>query len=256
VPPLWKPLLLCLFLAACAPPSVPPLSSGESAFHREIIGRLEARQAAVRTLSGMARVVIRNRKFRFAGNEIIHLVLPDRLHLETHDLLGGLQMLLVAQGEKGFLLFPAKSTARSFSPEKKNLKHFFGVNLTIAELVRILAGTPPLPPLTPEGIRSERDGNTIVLSLLDPGRIRLRVRINGTGEVLRWDRLDGWGKEDESLFFDEFREVDGVRFPFRIRLEKNGKTLLSIRYHSIHLNRSIDSGLFEVPPVFRGGNDR
>jgi len=256
VPPLWKFILLCLLFAACTRPSIPPLSPGEAPFHREIIGRLKAREAAVRTLSGMARVVINNLKIRFVGTEVIHLEAPDRLHLEIHDPLGGLQMLLVAKKEKGALLFPAKSSVRVFSPQKKNLYHFLGVNLTVSELIRLLAGMPPLPLLTPEKIRSERDGSAIILSFLKKGRVCQRIRMNGSGDLLRWDRLDGGGTVEESLLFGDFREVKGMRLPFRIRLEVAGETLLSLRYQSILLNRPLDPGLFQVPPVLPGGGER
>ncbi len=253
---LRKFCLLLLFLAACARPPLPPLSPGDDAFHREIIERLEAQQTGVRTLSAMARVVIVNPQIRFAGNEVIHLQVPDRLHLETHDPLGGLQMLLVAEEERGLLLLPAESMERTFSPRKENLKHFFGFDLTVAELVRLLAGSPPLPPLTPESIRSEQNDEEIVLSFFCKGRVRQRLHMNGAGEILRWDRLDGRGAVEVTLFFEEFREVDGVRFPFRILLQKEGKRVLQIRYQSIFLNRPLDPRLFEIRPALAGGWNR
>lgn len=251
-----KSFFLLLFLAACAGPSVSLLSPEQDAFHRGIIERLQAQQTGIRTLSGVARVVIETPKIRFAGNEVIHLKVPDRLYLETHDSLGGLQMLLVAQEERGVLLYPAESIERTFSPRKENLKRYFGVDLTVPELVRLLAGIPPLPPLTPEDLRSERDGDGIVLSLLSRGRVHQRVRMSGTGEILRWDRLDGRGAVDVTLFFEEFREVDGVKLPFRILLQKAGETVLRIRYRSIFLNRPLDPGLFEVHPTLPGGGNR
>lgn len=253
---LWKFFVVLLLLSACAGPRRPPLSPGEDAFRRGIIGRLQAQQSQVRTLSGIARVVVATPKIRFAGNEVIHLKVPDRLHLETHDPLGGLQMLLVAQGEKGFIFYPAESIKGTFSPRNKNLERWFGIDLTVPELTRLLAGTPPLPPLTPESIRSEHDGDGLVVFFLNKGRVRQRVRMNGAGEVLRWERLDGRGTVDLTLLFEEFRAVDGVRVPFRILLQKKGETVLSIRYRSVLLNRPIDPGLFEVPPALPGGEKR
>jgi len=204
----------------------------------------------------MARVVVQNSKIRFAGSEIIHLVLPDRLHLEIHDPLGGVQMLLTAKGKRGGILFPGRSSARSFSPRSRSLNRLLGVDLTLSGLIRILAGTAPLPPLTPDGIRSEPDGNDVIVSILEKGRVRERVRTDGRGNVLRWDRMNGRGAVEASLFFEDFREVEGVRFPFGIRLEQGGKPVLSIRYRSIFLNRPLDPKLFEVPPAFPEGSNR
>ncbi len=239
--------LLFILLPACA--TVPPhrLPPAEIVRNRELLERVRARTETVETLSGLARAHIRTPEQSFAAEEFIRLRVPESLRLELHDPLGGLQLLLTVHGERGVLVLPGEGRRFRFSPYRRELKRHLGISLTAQDLLGVLMGQPPVGSWQPEKVRVETRGDKTVVFRLDNGRVVEQLTLGSDGKALRWERAETGEGATESLFFEDFRDIDGAVLPFRITLRRSDGSEFLVQYRAIHLNQPMEDRLFEVP---------
>ena len=230
-----------------------PIPPDQIRLHQETLARINQRRQAIETLSAVGRIVLITPRERFAADELVRLRLPDALRLETRDALGQLQMLLVSRGGEGTVWVPAESKGYRFSPSDKSLKRSLGIDLSVSELIPLLTGTPPLSPVPPEEIRSERVDDQIVLHLSDGRRRGETVWVDGAGQVSRWERTGPTGRVEIRLDFTDYQEVQGIAFPMAIGYTGPEETTLTIRYRSIHLNEPQEERFFLVPDLDPSG---
>jgi hypothetical protein len=93
-------------------------------------------------------------------------------------------------------------------------------------------------------------------------RVRLTPR-DGSGDMLRWyDRESGllyraslatrtdMGDVPVVLTFEEYRDIAGVKWPSRVRIEASGQETI-FAADQVKLNEPVDDSIFEVPPEIR-----
>jgi hypothetical protein len=67
----------------------------------------------------------------------------------------------------------------------------------------------------------------------------LLVRVDAT-------RASGAGDVSVEVYLDDYREVEGVKFPFTERLNNSGLTF-TFKYDTVHVNLPLDDAIFKKP---------
>lgn len=238
--------LLC-FILSCAPRIVVRPSPEELLVYQALLQKITERKDQIRSLTGMARVVVRTRgQGWLTAEEVIRLQAPDSLRLETLDPMGGLQILMISVGNEGLLKIPGQSKAFHFSSDRKGLKRYLGINLSAPELLQIVAGTPPLSGIAPDQILTRLEDDATVVQVYQKNRLVQRFWIASSDCIVRWERLNARGEALEELHFEDFRLVEGIAMPFLITFKGAGGDELVLRYRSLFLNREIEPRLFDL----------
>lgn len=242
-------LSLLVLLNGCVPTPGRLLLPDQLLMHQKILQRMRERTQGIHTLSGIARLAIQTSQGRDSTEEVILLQPPDAIRLESWNSMGGLQLLMISKGKKGVFVVPGEFKTYEFASEPGPLKRLLGLDLSIRDLLQILMGAPPIPPLEPDQILTELETGGTVLEILQGSRVIQKVWIDLSGRIVRWERLDAKGNPMESLVFDDFQEVEGISMPFHIAYTGSGGVELTLRYRSLLLNQSIEDRLFDTSEV-------
>jgi hypothetical protein len=172
---------------------------------------------------------------------------PDRLRLETLNLLGQTQTLLVVDG-KSFAFYEGRGAVERGVTDPQVLRLRLGLDVEPLEAVALLLAAPALPAESPRQIwalrgaaaGSERRAEFAAGS----------VRFAGEGELREVASLDARGRLRWQAAFEGWRDVSGGRYPSELRIqfpETGLRAELSVE--EVELNAALDDQLFRV----RGG---
>jgi outer membrane biogenesis lipoprotein LolB len=223
------PLALAL-ASGCAAPGVVPEVLTESALaspaeRARVEGwlvSLREEMAARRSVRATGKLRVESERGGGSTRAVIVAERPDRLRLETLNLLGQTQTLLVVDGEN-FAFFEGRSIERGLT-DPDVLRFRLGLDLQPLEAVALLLAAPDLPEGAPEqvwiaGEERRAEFATHTVSFSADGELR-RVSVREPGGPERWtaDFADwqpaGDGRFPGSLSF-EFPET-GVRAELRV----------------------------------------
>jgi len=239
-------LSLLILFCGCVPKTRWFLLPDQIILHQKMIQQMREETQRIHTLTGTARVSIRTSAGRDAMEEVILLQIPDAVRLESWNPAGGLQLLMISRGKRGVFVVPGEFKTYEFASEPGPLKRFLGLDLSIPDLIRILMGRPPLPPLEPDHILIELDHEETMLKILNDRRVIQKVWMDPAGRIIRWERLNAKGSPVETLVFDDFRAVEGISIPYHITYSGSEGVELTLRYRSLLLNQAIEGSLFET----------
>jgi len=242
--PLMAGLLL---LAACAvvPETVAPgLPDRPEVF----LDRLEADEAALKTVRGLARVRYEGPAGKGSATQVIVVALPDRARLEALSPLGTAVLLLAIRGDNLTVYAPTRHEYGVGPATRETLGRLARVPVPPGPLLRLLMGLPPLP-IRPDDPR--------VRLAVEAAAIRVES-VDGSFWQRVWSSPDGvapergeLGEADSLLLtfeFGEWRRLNGSLFPFTVHLDEMAAgTHLAIQYETVGLNEPVEDGLFELP---------
>jgi hypothetical protein len=232
-----------LLVAGCA--TVPPLEPIVRVEGEE--ERIEAYLAAAResaserlAVRAVGKLSLESPNGSGSVREVIVVQRPSRLRLESLNMLGQTQVLLVADGER-FAFFDGTRLERGPLSDDI-LREHLGIDLAPAEAVDLLLGAPRIPEGPALGVLGQ---GTDRIARLD-AQI---VRFGADGELLGVASLDPAGLPRWSVEYASWRDAGAGRYPFSVvfsfpRLATRAE--LSVR--EAELNPELDTSLFHVPP--------
>lgn len=234
--------LICATLAsACVTPPAPVLVpvQGEEA-------RIAAWIAAARrggsdrtALRALASLRLDSPSGSGRVREVVVVERPARLRLETLNLLGQTQALLVTNGER-FSWFDGQAFDGGAVYSGLLLERL-GLDLEPEEAVRVLLAAPHLSGEPPQAIFA-----------LGPDRIARfpgqRVRFAAGGDLRSVESLDEHGELRWIAEYGGWRDVDGGRYPFDMQLRfPRSRVAARFEVDEVELNPSLSPALFAPP---------
>lgn len=227
---------------ACATPSAlpPPVPLPTRDPHvASLLERARDDSGARERMRAVATVKLHAERRSGRFREVIIAARPAQLRLETLNLLGQTQTLLVTDGER-FAFWDGKRMERGpVNPEV--LRHHLGLDLEPAEAVRALLAAPTIPERTPEQVFAQAGGYIV---LLRPDLLRF----GPAGELRGVEALDERGGTRWSVAYDGWRDTDGGRYPFDVSLRFPATELRAeLSLKEVELNPDLDRSLFRVP---------
>jgi hypothetical protein len=225
---------------AAPPPAAPmiPLPAGDVAVER-LLERARLDSAGRIGLRATARVHLSTNARSGSVREVIVAARPAHLRLETLNMLGHTQALLVTDGEY-FVFFDGKRTERG-AVTPTVLRSHLGLDLAPREAVAALLAAPTLPSAPPTAAFRQAGDTLVTLGgqqlRFDPaGELRGLAVLDPLGG-LRWTaEYDGWG------------DTPGGRHPFEMRLAFPSTELFArLELKDVELNPELDPALFRVP---------
>jgi hypothetical protein len=121
-------------------------------------------------------------------------------------------------------------------------------------MLGVFAASPPGYPLTFKyaGVGEAPEGKADILDVAGPGNFSARFVVQQDTHLpvmLMWQQpAPGQPTPAEyRLYYADFRDVNGVKWPFRIRRAIAGQTIEETTFDRIRINAKIDAKKFEAP---------
>ncbi len=223
------------------------------------LGVLRARDRRVERLRAHGSADHYGERGRIRGEVFVFVERPQRMRVDTRAF-GTTVSQLVTDGTR-FTMADMRSGRFYTGPAESCVAaQLLGIPLESAEVVSVLAGGPPL---YDGDARIRWDDGAYLLEVQGPaGRSeRLRLAITETERLTAqpaaqrpWPTrallFDARGERAE-LTFEDYTEVDGVRFPRRVRVNMRRDNIdLQVRYRTVSLDPELPEDLYstESPP--------
>ena len=121
-------------------------------------------------------------------------------------------------------------------------------------MLGVFASSLPSYPLTFKygGVGEAPEGKADVLDVAGPGNFSARLVVQQDTHLpvmLMWQQpAPGQPSPVEyRMYYADFRDVNGVKWPFRIRRAVGGQTIEETTFDRIRINAKIDAKKFEAP---------
>jgi hypothetical protein len=232
--------LAWLWLAACATSEGPPfrpIAGEEEALQARLAAATRAADAR-QALRAVGKLHVKSKDGSVSVQEIVLAERPARLRLESLNLLGQAQSLLVTDGER-YSFFDGK-TLEDGAAEPGILRDRLGLGLAPQEAVQALLAAPLASDWPPREILGRGDER----ELRGPEQ---SVRFAPGGELSRIAALDEQGRVRWEASYDEWRDVPGGRYPFSLVLSFPETSLRAeLELTQVELNPALDPALFRV----------
>jgi hypothetical protein len=232
--------LACLWLAACVTAGPPPFRAvtGEDESLRVRVESANAQAESRQRLRAVGKLHVKSPDGSVSVQEVVLAERPARLRLESLNMLGQAQTLLVTDGER-FSFFDGKKLEDG-AAEPTILRERLGLAFAPDEAVRALLAAPLQYEWRPReilGRGEEREVRLPAQSLrFDPG-----------GELSAIAALDEQGQVRWRAEYAEWREVPGGRYPFSLVLSFPETQLRAeLELSEVELNPALDPTLFRV----------
>ena len=174
---------------------------------------------------------------------------PDRFRLEIFSPVG-IASLTTCDGKTLAAYFPQENTIYRGAATPLNVALYLRVVLSVKEAVNLLLGFPAVHTSAAEARMSLDEGR---------GRYRLELSLANAGKQVLWfdERTLLLAKSEEiasdgsplfAVSFADYREINGLRFPFEIAFfAEQGKWQVTLYYERVELNPSLADHLFTLP---------
>jgi hypothetical protein len=241
----WRIAAAATALLACARVPPPELQADPA----ELLTRLEAAQARVRSVRGTARVGISAPGQSGSTDAFLVAERPDRLRIEVMDFFGNVAAVLASDGER-LALHDARSAAfYRGRPTAEAVSSLLPLALPPDELVAILCGAAPVRPGAPASVEP-RDGRVVLTVGAGAEAEELALGAELAVEEARLPPGGPGGAPGYALEFGLFRHHAGRRFPTEMALtapEPRARVTLAWK-GDLEVNRPSDPGLFRLDP--------
>ena len=113
----------------------------------------------------------------------------------------------------------------------------------------VMAGTLPSFPLTFTyvAVAEAPEGRADVVEASGPGGFSARVFVQQTTHLPVMVTWNAQPSVESRLYFADYRDVSGVKWPFRIRRAVAGNTIEETTFDRVRMNVTIAAKKFEVP---------
>jgi hypothetical protein len=202
---------------APAPPGA-PLPADDPRIET-LLGELERRAEERRSMRAAARLFLDAPDLRFRRPQRVVAERPDRLRVETVGLFGQLISVLVTGGGQ-YQLYDVGSGGFEQGPLTPALLwRVARVELRAEQAVELLLGAPGRGPGSAvAGARELDDGSIAVELKAGQGVPRQRFRFDADGRLRHVSQLGESGQPLWEAGFDDYRELAGAPFAFRVEL--------------------------------------
>ncbi len=233
-------------LLACARVPPPELRADPA----ELLARLEAAQARVRSVRGTGRVGISAPDRSGSADAFLAAERPDRLRIELTDFFGNVAVVLVSDGER-FALYDARAGVYYRGrPTAEAVASLLPLPLPPAELVAILCGAAPIRPGAPASARP-RDGQVVLTLGAGEDASELTLGAELAVEEARLAPGGPGGAPAYALEFGIFRHRGGRRFPTELALAASSPSRVRLTLDwkdDLEVNPPPAPGLFRLDP--------
>lgn len=220
--------------------------TGKAAALEERLARMTSR---TRTIKALAWFDLSDGDEERQTDAALVIARPASIRVNAMDALADVWAQAGTDNSRLWLFLPAKGKLYSGRASAANLRRLLNMDWEVAEIVSLIAGSPPLPEgaelvqLSPLGDHhfSDRAGT---LHIWTEGKTNLPVK------CARY-RAEGGGLES-SVTFSDYQRVDGVEFPHRIEAtfpERRARVI--VVYRDVQFGKRIDRSVFVAPA--RGG---
>ncbi|MBF0529553.1 MAG: DUF4292 domain-containing protein [Deltaproteobacteria bacterium] len=240
-------------LVACA--TGPDKGSQGAPTTDELINRIRAESASLKTFAGRGSIKINDRERQHYFEVMVAAAQPDRLRLQAFDFIGRPILTIITGGDQlRYLDYrQAKLVYGQATPE--NLRRMLPVAMQVPELVGILSGIPIVPVHERAEVNLDRTTGpeTWIWSLFLPGGKWVdRFRLTRADNLIRQvDRGPVDGQSVLRLEYGNFKpvsETDGRQTPYHVSAaDLKTQTELIIDYTEVKINPSLPEGLFTLP---------
>ena len=232
-------------LAACVTPLPAPEGVvlepvfGEDGRVLEWMESARQRGGERRSMRALAALKLESPSGGGSVREVIVAERPARLRLETLNVLGQTQAVLVTDGER-FSFYEGGEIEEGPVAEGL-LWERLGVDLDPEQAVRVLLADPHLASAPPRAVYAWEQQRVAEF----PGQ---RVRFAPTGDVLSVEALDESGAVRWVAEYGRWRDVDGGRYPFVMLLRfPRSRVSAEIELDEVDLNPALAPALFTLP---------
>jgi hypothetical protein len=238
------------------------LAFGQTADATQVLAAARTALGGEKNLSAIKTFVANGRTRQLRGNNLvpiefeINCKLPDRF--VRKDEIPAQDTDLTISGFVGdsLIQFPPPPAGRAggplLNPAQQRLTM---VKQDFARLMLgVLAGSLPSYPLTftYSGVGEAPEGKADVLDVAGPGNFSARLVVQQDTHLpvmLLWQQAAAGHPSpvENRMYYADFRDVNGVKWPFRIRKAVGGQTIEETTFDRIRINAKIDAKKFEAP---------
>lgn len=193
-----------------------------------------------RSVRAFGKLVLETARGTVRVKQVVIAQQPGQLRLESQDLLGQTQSLLVMDGST--FSFYDGSAIEHGPVSTSLLRESLGLDLSPEDAIALLLARPPLP-------------ETEVPAVFARGETRIaafdnaRVSFSSTGELLGFERLEADGSVRWRADFKGWRELANGRYPFAMHFEFPATELRArLEFQEAVLNPALLQSLFRLEP--------
>ena len=238
-------LALCAGASGCSTlegPGLVPLPE-ESARVSQWLTR-ERDAARLRdSVRAFGKLILRTERGTVRTKQVVIARRPGQLRLESQNLLGQTQSLLVMDGN-AFSFYDG--AALEHGPVSSSLlRDALGLDLEPREAVALRLASPPLPEDEISAVYARGDARVAAFE-------SARVSFSSSGELERFERLGLDGSVRWSAEFAGWRDLGNGRYPFAMQLDFPSTDLRArLEFQEAALNPTLLQSLFRLEPRSR-----
>jgi len=242
---------LLFLVAACRTlptPPPPPLSILPTA--EQALEQFNSKVESLRALQGTLKLAVDGPQGDLRSNSFLLAERPSKLYVEVKN---AFQQVIAVLVTDGVFYELSRSSNGAIIPERGVVHSQLLWETTLVPLqpeqaVAILLGTPLLPETFQVlGTQAVKDGQIEVVIRPQDTQAQERLRFDAEGRLVEYQVFERSETRSLDVTYDDFRDLAGVSFPHRIRLEfPLTKTKVRISLQGVVLNPSLPEDIFAV----------
>ncbi len=236
---LARTLSIAIVVVACTtPPPLQPARRIPADVIQPIVDRIRHEAAQRISLRGLARVKVDSESTSGSVQEVIVVERPDRLRLEMRSFFGRTQAVLVTEG--GRYAYYEGGVVERGPLARDVIRQRLGLDLTAEEAVETLLAAADLDPTPTREAHHVADEHWVETG-------SRRIPIVTDGDLRGITALDPEGGVRWRAEYSRWRDLDGERYPFTVRLvfPETGVTA-ELALRDVELNPSLDPEVFQL----------
>jgi outer membrane lipoprotein-sorting protein len=174
--------------------------------------------------------------------------LPDSVRLETMDAVADVTMAAGSRNGRAWVWLPMQDRIYRGRASRRTLKRLIDVDWNVSDLAHVLAGTIDMR--GSDFLLKSGDVDGLFAVRDQPMTIKIDMKRGLPLRVTRYDekRIPGHVAPLYEVRFENYRDVDGIPFPFQVVAHVPGYGhRIVFAYDHVELNREIDDDIFDAP---------
>ena len=170
------------------------------------------------------------------------VVFPDRMHLSMQTPMG--PMVIVTTGASAFMQRGDQANDAPAEMHAEMLRELRRDLVAVAQ-----HANDPAFAFAASGTAKVANKEAAVLNISDRGSNTSWLVDPSTGEVLqaKYQTSGQEGPVERAVDFSDYREVDGIKLPFKRTTSENGEVVVDTSFSAVKVNPQIDPKIFEKP---------
>jgi hypothetical protein len=203
----------------------------------------------VSSLRARARIQLRAPRGKFGFSELINVVRPRRVRLDTVGPFSHVFSVLASDGARLVFLSPEEKRIYDGAPTPENLSRFLPFTLDLEDIVSVLLGGAPDPAIRPFVSEASANEDFLVRSENRSGSVSLATLDRRTLRLKRLQIMDPPGSLAAVVDYQGWTAKGGIEFPEGLSIRVPSRdVLMEIRFVEIEPNVVIDDRLFAPAP--------